>query len=319
MSLEEKLSFPQLHSFTQRITTRCFLETMNRDETTGFLWKELEQAGTKKELFSRDVCREIHRFSEGVPRVTNQLADLLLIVAEEESKNSAKEKKDSASGSDSNEVKLDELNFEPTFPGDASGVDIFVEPGDSVLDLGKKSKSKPSSKKKQSAEITVAMVRKAWSRLQQLPEESGTDVGSNLKLDSEMVDSGKTSSPKASNSGSGAAEKSSSAGSSIEFGSLDDDLDSENSIDLGGEPVDDPTMIWSYDEMEDIRNAVDAANALPEEWNASIKENSTQSTSQNASQNSLKNALKEPKRLLQPQKISLIPYRKRKLFPKTKT
>ena len=292
MSLEEKLSFPQLHSFTQRITTRCFLETMNRDETTGFLWKELEQAGTKKELFSRDVCREIHRFSEGVPRVTNQLADLLLIVAEEESKNSAKEKKDSASGSDSNEVKLDELNFEPTFPGDASGVDIFVEPGDSVLDLGKKSKSKPSSKKKQSAEITVAMVRKAWSRLQQLPEESGTDVGSNLKLDSEMVDSGKTSSPKASNSGSGAAEKSSSAGSSIEFGSLDDDLDSENSIDLGGEPVDDPTMIWSYDEMEDIRNAVDAANALPEEWNASIKENSTQSTSQNASQNSLKNALK---------------------------
>lgn len=288
MSLEEKLSFPQLHSFSQRITTRCFLETMNRDETTGFLWKELEQAGAKKELFSRDVCREIHRFSEGVPRVTNQLADLLLIVAEEESKKSPTETKDPTSGSDSNEVKLEELNFEPTFPGDASGVDIFVEPGDSVLGLGKKSKSKTSSKRKQPTEITVAMVRKAWNRLQQLPEETGAEAESNSKLDSEMVDSGKTSSPKASASGSVAAEKSSSTSSSIEFGSLDDDLDSENSIDLGGEPVDDPTMIWSYDEMEDVRNAVDAANALPEEWNASIKENASPKASSNAAANAPK-------------------------------
>ncbi|MCR5162732.1 MAG: AAA family ATPase [Thermoguttaceae bacterium] len=273
MSLEEKLSFPQLHSFSQRVTTRCFLETMNRDETTGFLWMELEQSGTKKELFSRDVCREIHRFSEGVPRVTNQLADLLLIVAEEESKISAKEKKDAASGSDLNEVKLDELNFEPTFPGDASGINIFEDPGNSTLDLAKKSKSKTSSKRKQTPEITVAMVRKAWNRLQQLPEGSGTEAESDAKADLTPADSGNSASVPAAVSGTHAAEKPSSPSSSIEFGSLDDDLDSENSIDLGGESVEDATMIWSYDEMEDVRNAVEAANALPEEWEAAAREN----------------------------------------------
>ena len=188
MSLEEKLSFPQLHSFSQRITTRCFLETMNRDETAGFLWMELEQAGSKKELFSRDVCREIHRFSEGVPRVTNQLADLLLIVAEEESKTSSKEKKDAASNPDSDEVKFDELNFEPTFPGDASGINIFEEPGESALDLAKKAKSKPASKRKQSPEISVAMVRKAWNRLQQLPEGTGDEAESDAKTDLTAAD-----------------------------------------------------------------------------------------------------------------------------------
>lgn len=273
MSLEEKLSFPQLHSFSQRITTRCFLETMNRDETTGFLWLELEQAGTKKELFSREVCREIHRFSEGVPRVTNQLADLLLIVAEEEAKNSSKEKKGAASNPDSDEVKFDELNFAPTFPGDASGINIFDESGNSSLDLGKKSKSKPASKRKQPPEITVAMVRKAWSRLQQLPEETGAEIESDAKGGSMDADSGNFASVPTSVSGSGAAEKSSSASCSIEFGSLDDDLDSGSSIDLGGEPVDDATMIWSYDEMENVRNAVEAANALPEEWETSAREN----------------------------------------------
>lgn len=273
MSLEEKLSFPQLHSFSQRVTTRSFLETMNRDETTGFLWMELEQSGTKKDLFSRDVCREIHRFSEGVPRVTNQLADLLLIVAEEESKNSSKEKKDSAFSSDLNEVKLDELNFEPTFPGDASGINIFEEPGNSALDLGKKSKSKTSSKRKQPTEITIEMVRKAWSRLQQLPEGSDAEMESEAKADLTAADSGNSASVPAAVSGTHAAEKTSSPSSSIEFGSLDDDLDSENSIDLGGDSVEDATMIWSYDEMEDVRNAVEAANSLPEEWETAAREN----------------------------------------------
>lgn len=272
MSLEEKLGFPQLNSFSQRITTRCFLATMNRDETVKFLLTELKQAGAKKEIFSRDVCREIHRFSEGVPRVTNQLADILLLVAEEELKNSAKEKKDSASNSNAEDGKNAELDFEPTFPGDASGVDIFVDPDETIQGFGKKLKNEPSRKKERDQEITVAMVRKAWCRLQQLPEEIGAEAGSIAKAEADTVTAGKTASSSIPVSGNSTKEKSNS-GSSIEFGSLDDDLDSENAIDLGGEQVDDPTIIWSYDEMEDVRNAVEAANTILEKRSASIKEN----------------------------------------------
>ena len=81
--LEEKLTFPQLESFSQRITLRCFLESLNRDETAAFLQEELAQAGDTKGLFSREVCREIFRFADGQPRLINQLADHVLVLAAE--------------------------------------------------------------------------------------------------------------------------------------------------------------------------------------------------------------------------------------------
>ncbi|MDO4550930.1 MAG: AAA family ATPase [Planctomycetia bacterium] len=83
-SLEEKLANPRLLAFSQRITSRCYLEPLKRHETEEFLRSQIISCGGKASLFSSEVCREIHRFSQGVPRVIQQLADHLLVTAFEQ-------------------------------------------------------------------------------------------------------------------------------------------------------------------------------------------------------------------------------------------
>ncbi len=83
-SLEEKLTDPKLYAFSQRITTRCFLETLSRDETEELLRTRILSCGGRLSLFSSEVCREIHRLSDGIPRVVHQLADHLLLCAYEQ-------------------------------------------------------------------------------------------------------------------------------------------------------------------------------------------------------------------------------------------
>ncbi|MDO5113624.1 MAG: AAA family ATPase, partial [Planctomycetia bacterium] len=81
-ALEEKLAHPKLSVFSQRITTHCFLESFTRDETVVFLQEQFRQAGGDVEsVFPEAVCREIHRLTDGIPRVVNQLADHLLWLA----------------------------------------------------------------------------------------------------------------------------------------------------------------------------------------------------------------------------------------------
>ena len=79
--LEEKLADPRLNAFSQRITTRCYLEPLKRTETEEFLRTQIVTCGGKIGLFSKEVCNEIHRFSQGVPRVIHQLADHVLVTA----------------------------------------------------------------------------------------------------------------------------------------------------------------------------------------------------------------------------------------------
>ncbi|MDO4584073.1 MAG: AAA family ATPase [Planctomycetia bacterium] len=81
-ALEEKLAHPKLSVFSQRITTHGFLESFTRDETVTFLQEQFRQAGGDVEsVFPEAVCREIHRQTDGIPRVVNQLADHLLWLA----------------------------------------------------------------------------------------------------------------------------------------------------------------------------------------------------------------------------------------------
>ena len=80
-ALEEKLTHPRLNAFSQRITTRCFLEALNRLETEEFLRSQIISCGGKITLFTKEVCREIHRLTQGVPRVVHQLADHILLTA----------------------------------------------------------------------------------------------------------------------------------------------------------------------------------------------------------------------------------------------
>lgn len=234
--LEEKLAFPQLDSFSQRITTRCFLEAMNRDETTSFLRQELAMAGDEKNLFSKDVCREIHRFSDGIPRLANQLANQVLVCVREAAEGGVEDAEDSS---------IDSVKFE------AWESDPFAIDGEDVS--GKASGSESAHTENESVslpEITPELVRKAWRRFQQLPEEKNSD-------------SRVESADAPSNSGSG----------TIEFGSLDDDFDAEHTIELGSETTDDSTLVWSYDEAQAVADAVEEANAIPEEWSESAREN----------------------------------------------
>ncbi|MBP3695712.1 MAG: AAA family ATPase [Thermoguttaceae bacterium] len=285
--LEEKLTFPQLESFSQRITLRCFLESLNRDETAAFLREELAQAGDTKGLFSRDVCREIFRFADGQPRLINQLADHVLVLAAELRGKSAS-------------AGVSEL---PEENGIFSSVD-----SDSVLEAGKfddwesdsfaenssvlKSSEEPASLEGNASEnvlknetasnaedpvlpnvgadysqplepewITAELVQRAWRSLQQFGgnEDGPSGTVSRAEDDLDALDS---------------VSAASVSSNSIEFGSLDDDLDSGSSIELGGEgPLEDSTQIWSYDEAQEVRDAIEEANALPHEWEISAQEN----------------------------------------------
>lgn len=328
-SLEEKLSFRQLAAFSQRITTRCFLESFNRDETTAFLRAELKQAGDEAGLFSKEVCRAIHKFADGLPRLVNQLANHVLVTAFEE----RQQKINAENRASSNSIQDDSTeNAEGLQDSDVlSNVD-----SDSALDSGRFAEwdnpfaslgvEQKKDVKKDSPlaslddneskilfqispdEITPRLVERAWYALQQFKTEN-RDLATDASVASSVSNNSETNAP---------------VSSSIEFGSLDDDFtteqndsariksaqndsdqnnsaqnlsaptpvpqntvpqsdslsfgeldadDSEHTIDYGEVSSDDSTMIWKYDEAQEVSDAVDEANAMPEEWDESAREN----------------------------------------------
>ena len=311
-SLEEKLTFSQLESFSQRITLRCFLESLNRDETTAFLREELAQAGDVKGLFSRDVCREIFRFTDGQPRLTNQLADHVLVMAAEsrgtrEGAENAElpEENGIFSSVDSDSVletgKFDDWESDP-FTESSSSLKLLKDPElsseedlvsvlDGSVDLAAESDAESDAETKtetaanevetsavgvdysQPVEpewITPELVQRAWRSLQQFGGNDDLECGPAVVTEcawgeNDAVLNGSVSS------------------NAIEFGSLDDELDLGASIELGGDiSLDDSTRIWSYDEAQEVRDAIEEANALPYDWEVSAQENAIRSDREEA-------------------------------------
>lgn len=81
-SLEERLGTPRLDSFSQRIVARCYLEALNRAETQEYIHTLLRHAGAQAdEVFSAEACLAVHRATDGVPRLVNQVCDHALILA----------------------------------------------------------------------------------------------------------------------------------------------------------------------------------------------------------------------------------------------
>lgn len=81
-ALEERFAAPKLDSFSQRIVARCYLEALNRSETQLYVHSLVNSAGGRGEaLFSRDACEAVHRASDGVPRIINQVCDHALFLA----------------------------------------------------------------------------------------------------------------------------------------------------------------------------------------------------------------------------------------------
>ena len=81
-AIEERLASPRLEAFSQRITARCYLESLNRSETIALVRAQLAvQGGDADRLFTGDALSNIHRATDGVPRLINQLCDHALVLA----------------------------------------------------------------------------------------------------------------------------------------------------------------------------------------------------------------------------------------------
>lgn len=80
--LEERLASPKLQSFQQRIAARCYLQSLQRDETAQYVRHQVRQVGGNPDtLFTPDALRSIHTATDGIPRLINQVCDHALVLA----------------------------------------------------------------------------------------------------------------------------------------------------------------------------------------------------------------------------------------------
>jgi general secretion pathway protein A len=79
-SLRDLLAEPALEQLRQRVTVNYHLQPLDSAETAAYINHRLRRAalGTPLE-FSRDVTHLIHRYSQGVPRKINVIADAVLV------------------------------------------------------------------------------------------------------------------------------------------------------------------------------------------------------------------------------------------------
>jgi type II secretory pathway predicted ATPase ExeA len=80
--VEERMASPKLDSFAQRVTARCYLEPFNRMETQEYVGAQLAMAGSQSgDVFSDEACLAVHRATDGVPRLINQVCDHAMLLA----------------------------------------------------------------------------------------------------------------------------------------------------------------------------------------------------------------------------------------------
>jgi type II secretory pathway predicted ATPase ExeA len=81
--LEERFASPKLESFSQRLAGRCYLEPLDSVETAGYVRAQIAAAGgDAASLIDEEALRSVHRASDGVPRLINQVCDHALILAQ---------------------------------------------------------------------------------------------------------------------------------------------------------------------------------------------------------------------------------------------
>jgi general secretion pathway protein A len=80
--LAAKLERPELRNLRQRVELRHVIRPLSARETGRYVVERLLVAGhAKGDLFSEAALKELYRFSGGIPRVINVLADNALLVA----------------------------------------------------------------------------------------------------------------------------------------------------------------------------------------------------------------------------------------------
>jgi general secretion pathway protein A len=79
--LRELLDRTELRQLAQRITGRYHLKPLSREETKGYVRHRLRVAGATQEIFTPRALTELHRVSQGIPRVINVACDRALLGA----------------------------------------------------------------------------------------------------------------------------------------------------------------------------------------------------------------------------------------------
>ena len=80
--LDRKLEAPEYRQLKQRIALRCHLRPLTAVETAQYVASRLARAGMKdQKVFPQDVLAEIHRRTEGIPRLINSVCDNMLLTA----------------------------------------------------------------------------------------------------------------------------------------------------------------------------------------------------------------------------------------------
>lgn len=81
-ALEERLTAPRLNSLQQRITARCYLEALDRNETMNFIRHQISAAGgDPAQVFTEAGLEAAYRAGDGIPRLVNQICDHALVMA----------------------------------------------------------------------------------------------------------------------------------------------------------------------------------------------------------------------------------------------
>ncbi len=79
--LQRLLQTTQLRQLAQRITGRYHLLPLDINETADYIAFRLHTAGGDQQLFSRSSCRQIAKYSHGIPRLINLICDKALYMS----------------------------------------------------------------------------------------------------------------------------------------------------------------------------------------------------------------------------------------------
>ena len=80
--LAEILASPGLRQLRQRISIRCHIQPLSREETEAYIFHRLEVAGNRGAVTFQDgTIGIVHNFSRGIPRLINIFCDFLMLSA----------------------------------------------------------------------------------------------------------------------------------------------------------------------------------------------------------------------------------------------
>lgn len=78
--LDRKLEQSEYRQLKQRIALRCHLRPFSASETARYIASRLRRAGMQDQtVFPADVLTEVHRRTQGIPRLINSVCDNLLL------------------------------------------------------------------------------------------------------------------------------------------------------------------------------------------------------------------------------------------------